>query len=315
MKKISIIYTLFFLLISCSPQEKTSTPLEKNGIKLEKSTTFQPKNRVDQFYKLPHFAGKAEVCTYELQRARYNGVHPGEAVLIFVTEPFLPNQQVKSDEGVNKNTINVLKMNRIDRFTTGVYDYSMFTSVFTPLSRYSLEYPLKITFSSQDWCGQLYTQLNNSDGFEYKQFSYFQNEGDTSMHLPYEISEDNIFNIARIDETKLPEGEFVIYPMQSYARTAHIPFDSYQAKGEVVEEDSLFIYRYSIPQLRRNGSIYVDQSQNNRILKWTEEYRTVFDNEMRTSTYVLKAVQSLPYWSLNELQNRVYRDSLNVVQY
>jgi hypothetical protein len=250
-----------------------------------------------------------------LDRARYDDVHPGEAVLIFVTEPFLPKQQVKQDEGVNKNTLNVLKMNRIDRFSTGVYDYSMFTSVFTPLSGYNLHYPLKITFSAQDWCGQLFTQLNNSNGFEYKQFSYFQQEGDTAIQMAYHLSEDNIFNVARIDDTKLPEGEFSIYPSQSFARTAHIPFQSYKAIGDLKQEDSVLIYNYSIPLLKRNVSIYLDRLQQNRIVKWTEAYPTLFDKKIRTSTYVLKAKESLPYWSLNKTKDAVYRDSLNVVHY
>jgi hypothetical protein len=315
MKKNSLIYLVLFALMSCTSKEQASIDEKNHVSEPERVEHFEPKNLVDQAYSLSYFSGKAEVCSYELQRARYNGMHPGEAVLIFVTEPFLPKQQVKSDDGANKNTVNVLKMNRIDRFTTGAYDYSMFTSVFTPLSGYSLDYPLKITFSAQDWCGQLFTQVNNSNGFEYKQFSYFQQEGDTVIQLEYHLSEDNIFNIARIDKTQLPEGKFSIYPSQSYARTAHIPFQPYDAIGEVEQKDSVLIYRYEISKLKRSVSIYMDTSKHNRITKWTEAYPTVVDKKVRKSTYVLKATQSLPYWRLNEPQHVVYRDSLNVLRY
>ncbi|MEM1407815.1 MAG: septum formation inhibitor Maf, partial [Bacteroidota bacterium] len=34
------------------------------------------------------YAGKAEITSYELKQSRYGEVHDGEAVLIFVTEPF-----------------------------------------------------------------------------------------------------------------------------------------------------------------------------------------------------------------------------------
>ena len=42
--------------------------------------------------------GKAELTSFELQQARYGELHPGSAVLIFVTEPFSKTKQVKLDD-------------------------------------------------------------------------------------------------------------------------------------------------------------------------------------------------------------------------
>ncbi|MBK9488612.1 MAG: hypothetical protein IPO07_07345 [Haliscomenobacter sp.] len=84
------------------------------------------------------FEGKAEISHYTLSQNRYRDVHPGEAVLVFVTEPFLTDKQVKNEKGQLENSTTVLKLNAIQRFTTGIYDYSVMTSVFTPedLKRY-----------------------------------------------------------------------------------------------------------------------------------------------------------------------------------
>ncbi|MEK6765191.1 MAG: hypothetical protein AABY49_03040 [Planctomycetota bacterium] len=71
----------------------------------------------------------AEITRFELEQSRYGEIHPGHAVLIFVTEPFLPDIQVKSDYETSRGkSIPVLKLNFIKRFNTGIYDYSMMKS-------------------------------------------------------------------------------------------------------------------------------------------------------------------------------------------
>ena len=58
------------------------------------------------------FAGEAELTRYELDKGRYGESHNGDAVLIFVTEPFLSEKQVKYDNlPSDEKPINVLKMN------------------------------------------------------------------------------------------------------------------------------------------------------------------------------------------------------------
>ena len=59
--------------------------------------------------------------------------HDGEAVMIFVTEDFLPKLQVKQEHGESRATgISVLKLNAYRRFYTGIYPYTLMTSSFTP---------------------------------------------------------------------------------------------------------------------------------------------------------------------------------------
>src|SRR6056297_3157419 len=74
--------------------------------------------------------GRAEVSSYDLVYPRYGAPREGTAVTIFVTETFDPEQRVKSEgaEGVS-----VMKLNLIQDFPTGVYDYHLMTSAFVAL--------------------------------------------------------------------------------------------------------------------------------------------------------------------------------------
>ena len=114
------------------------------------------------------YQGKAELTSYELDQARYRDNHPGEVVLIQVTEDFLTDKQVKNDHYKNPNSIPILKTNLMKKFTTGLYDYSIMNSVFTSVDpAYGIK-TLKTTFSSQDWCGQSFLQANLRN----KQYEY-----------------------------------------------------------------------------------------------------------------------------------------------
>jgi hypothetical protein len=310
---VAIQFTFLMILFGCDNKkiEESLKHGAKGGQQIE-SLSFLPVNQTDAAIDIDDFSSEAEICTYELSRARYDGIHPGEAILIFVTEPFLYKEQVKSDKGGADNAIQVLKMNRIERFATGMYDYSMMTSVFTPMESFEFIYPLKITFSSQDWCGQSFAQVNNSKGFIYNQRSYFQSEGDTVLNLPYALTEDNIFNLARLGKDLLPVGEFDLLPSQSYTRTAHVPFKEYDAEASLGQKDSLLVYNYEIPQLKRSVRIFMDPDHQNRIVKWTETFPTVFDGKLRTSTYKLKGIKKTSYWELNAPTDGNHRDSLNL---
>lgn len=311
-KYIRLIHFLLILTLLGCTNDSASNSKSENLKEGSTKEGFNPQNKTDKSYKVDYFSGEAEISTYELSRARYDNNHPGEAVLIFVTEPFLFKDQVKSDEGSTDQTGQVLKMNRIDRFTTGIYDYSMYTSVFTPSEGFEIQHPLKITFSSQDWCGQVFAQLNNSNGLKYSQYSYFQSEGDTVFDVPYTITEDNIFNIARIDVDELPIGDFEILPSQSYLRTAHIDFKPYEARSSMEKSDSMIVYNYEIPALQRSVRIFLEPNNHNRISQWTETYPTIFDGVLRTSKYQLKSTRKTPYWKKNKLKDTHLRDSLKL---
>ena len=62
-------------------------------------------------FKQHWFDGHAEISSYALTQSRYGEQRQGKAVLIFVTEDFLANAQVKANRK-SKTTIPVLKSNR-----------------------------------------------------------------------------------------------------------------------------------------------------------------------------------------------------------
>jgi len=91
----------------------------------------------------------AEITRFELEQSRYGEIHPGHAILIFVTEPFLSDIHVKSDYKSSRlKSIPVLKLNFIKRFDTGIYDYSMMKSVFTPIPTEEQQYSKTLKVST-----------------------------------------------------------------------------------------------------------------------------------------------------------------------
>src|SRR5205085_4020736 len=123
--------------------------------------------------------GKAEITRYKLTQSRYGELHDGEAVLIFVTEPFSRSKQVKLDdwEHAGSDAVEVLKLNFVKKFVTGVYPYSLMLSTFTPVDAAQSPRVLKTSMSAQEWCGHVFGQLNlRGNHYDSAGFSYFESE-------------------------------------------------------------------------------------------------------------------------------------------
>ena len=108
--------------------------------------------------------GKAELSGYRLTMPRYGQPREGSLVLIYVTEDFSDSRRVKADPGRHppSDVYPVLKLNTIRKFQTGIYDYSVMTSVFARLDFTATERPFplrKLSLSSQEWCGHVYHQV------------------------------------------------------------------------------------------------------------------------------------------------------------
>lgn len=276
------------------------------------SKLIHPSLDLDTPLQVDYFSGQAEICTYEVSKARYNNNHPGEAVLVYVTEQFDAEKQVKSDNPQPKVSYTVLKLNYLLRFSTGIYDYSMFTSVFTPAYLDEINYPVKITNSSQDWCGQSFMQVNQKEDYHIQLRSYFESEGDLDSRMAKIYSEDNFLTMVRIAPESLPIGDVEVLPSLNYLRTAHIEAKPYAASATMEKNENEWVYSYEIPALKRSVKLCIDPLSNYRITSWTENYPTVFDGEMRTTTYTLKAVTVSKYWEKNNPEDTTLRDSLKI---
>lgn len=258
--------------------------------------------------------GKAEINSYDLLKSRYGELHKGDAVLLFVVEPFLPNQQVKSD-GIktDERPERVMKLVNSQKFFTGVYPYSIMTSSFYPLNK-SREGLLKMSLSSQDWCGQVYSQINNrSDHFELQRFSYFQKEGDVNSKLEKGLLEDEIFTQIRLNQEKLPQGEFEIYPTTEYLRLTHKKIKKYSASATlhkaVDSENNVSTYTLKYVELDRQITIRFENEAPYKILGWEETY-SEFSGKRLTSTALLRESINLDYWRHHSVSDSSYRKIL-----
>ncbi|MCG8391100.1 MAG: hypothetical protein MJA30_36455, partial [Cytophagales bacterium] len=201
------------LLGSCEPQ-KESQQAGSTGMVAVNNSAF------NQYW----YAGKAEIVSYKLKQSRYGEVHDGDAVLIFVTEPFSKSKQVKLDypSRAGDDNVTVMKLNYTKKFNTGLYPYSMMLSAFTPVDSYHHPKTVKVTTSVQEWCGQAYTQMSLvKDKYNISSFSYFEQEGDQTFNVEGAFLEDEIFNRIRLDYKTLPTGEFKMIPGLFFTRLKH----------------------------------------------------------------------------------------------
>ena len=232
--KFSVIYSYFFISLSLIILLFTSCEQKVNEVEsLDPQTEILPPAKpVSKAFKEYWYAGKAEITSYTLKQARYGEIRDGHAVLVFVTEPFETSKQVKADRP-DSNSESVLKLNSTRKFLTGIYPYSIMSSTFYPVA--DNQHALKLSNSVQEWCGQVYTQLNNRKQFEINAFSYFESEGDQSLELPKSALENELWTQMRINPTHLPQGDFTILPALEYIRLKHLPFKAYSARGSLTQ--------------------------------------------------------------------------------
>ena len=226
------ILLFFFISIFYSCTENNLKPTDK--VVKEKSKIYEVKKHenFNQYW----YDGNAEITSYKLSQVRYGEIHEGRAVTIFVTEDFLPEKQVKADYQNEKN-IPVLKLNSTKKFLTGVYPYSLMTSTFSPVDNDI--HPLKITFSSQEWCGNTFMQLNNRKKFEIDFYSYFESNSDKKLSLEKNILENSFWNLARINPYQIKKGRYKIIPSFEFLALNHKKIKPYDAEVNLLKQDNL----------------------------------------------------------------------------
>lgn len=264
-------------------------------------------NILSQNFKNYWYAGEAEITSYKLEQARYGEIRDGKAVLIFVTEDFLPEVQVKAN---NYNTANIpiLKLNATKRFNTGIYPYSIMQSTFFPVS--NKKHALKISASVQEWCGQVYAQLNNRNDFEIMSHSYFQGEADTSYNIDKTWTENELWTKLRINPKSLPTGNISMIPSLEYTRLKHKSITAYDAYAQL--EDSLYSLTY--PDLNRTFKFKFNTEFPYDILGWEETVVSGYGANaeiLTTKATKLESVKSA-YWQKNSKADEFLRARLKL---
>lgn len=241
-------------------------------------------------------SGLAEISRYELKQAHYGTVHEGEAVLLFVSEPFSPVAQVKDDAGRDPDAERVLKLNAFKRFNTGVYDYSIMTSVFSSPQTDKIVPTYKVTTSVQDWCGQVFNQWNQREAvWESQLRSYFQADGDKDEQVKLAPHEDGIWNRLRLYPQSLPQGNLEMIPSSAFLRLRHKPRQAYPVEA-TLSPDS---YRLHYPDLNRTLTIEFKPKAPYEITGWRETYPDRGDKLLTTEAKKTHSLRSY-YWEQNQ---------------
>ncbi len=150
--------------------------------------------------------GAAEMASYALTYPRYGQPREGTAVTIFIPEKLSRQYRVKADPGNHapSEEIYAVKLNLVQDFPTGVYDYNLMTTAFVSMEPWqgrSAGSPIKVAFSSQEWCGLRHAQLQfDRSQVRSTSHSYFDGEADqqnTARYLRPGFSEDMLLLWAR----------------------------------------------------------------------------------------------------------------------
>lgn len=294
------------MIFSCKTEQKKDYAFAKAETPSQSTTITKNKQRaISKEWKDYWYAGKAEITSYKLQQARYGELREGTAALIFVTEDFLPKVQVKADRQ-NVSNIAILKLNTTKNFTTGIYPYSLMTSTFYPVQEEA--HALKVTHSMQEWCGQMYVQINNRENFEVRSHSYFEGFADQEFTVPKAILENELWSQLRVNPKELPIGDFEAIPDVGYLKMKHKEIKAYKVKATRTASN----YTLEYPTLDRSLTIDFSETFPHHILSWSESYIDGRSGQqMTTSATKIKTLKSA-YWGKNSNEDSVLRKELGL---
>ena len=268
-----------------------------------------------------HWAdGKAELSSYEVVQPRYGELRQGYGVMIFVTESLHRQTFIKVDSPTPEaDQFYALKLNHILQFTTGIYDYSVMTSVFSELAGGQHPFALRrISFSAQEWCGHVFDEALFSDGqINGHISSYFASEGRGTYQLKqpeHFASEDHL--LIRIRELQGPfmdlgeVREVEMLPSFWQLRQAHQPHATAGGRIHKVAEEqvetatgALASVRWELHIGQRQRTLWTETAYPHRILRW-EDGDGGRGELMRT--------MRVPYWQLQADADELYRRELGI---
>ena len=271
--------------------------------------------------------GKAELDGYRLTIERYGHPRQGRAVAIYVTEPFSRSMHVKLDRPAKTagDSVDVLKLNLVRDFQTGIYDYHTIVSLFAGSADFA---PLKVAFSSSEWCGQVYEELNRWGAkLAQRVSSYFDGESaERTLEVPAGgIMEDELFFLLRgfrkpyLDAGTIRTVPFLASPF--YRRLAHRPTTWTNATIERLAEPQtvlvpagtfvtdVFVIR---PGDGREGRFYVERAHPRRIVKWAWTPAAPGRSLGGTDSAELTGSMRLEYWRTHDPGDQRYLERIGL---
>ncbi len=268
--------------------------------------------------------GYAELNGYRWEGARYGELRSGQAVMVFVTEPFSKTKRVKVNDHTRNpdDTEDVLKLNLIRDFQTGIYDYNTMVSVFARTSDFS---PIKTTFTSAEWCGHVYGEQWFDEGkLREQNFSYFEGEtGDRTLEWkPGGVTGDHLFiRLRGLRGDFLAPGEkksFPFLPGMFFRRLAHrdlawttvdiTRLDELQSVA--VPAGTFETITYVLTAEGRRGQFDIESAYPHRIVKWS--WSSMSASGPSGESGELTGTTRLKYWGLHANGDESYLEELGL---
>lgn len=258
--------------------------------------------------------GRAELSSYRAQVERYGVLRDAEVVKIFVTEPMDRRTWIKDDGAPRAQQVQVLKLNQMIKFQTGIYPYSVMTSTFSPAGRWRSEAfaPAKITLTAQEWCGHVFEGLwAGPDQMMTRVRSYFSSEGEKTAIQKIDVQtlyEDALWIQLREWEGPFAQGKSwrgPVVPSLWRVRKKHIATAPIQ--GEIQREEATregaAVRRFTLRYAGYWKRIDIEAAWPHRVLGWSAS-----DGEKAT----LQGSKRLAYWMLNGPKDTGYRKQIGL---
>lgn len=270
----------------------------------------KPRKRASDDFARVWFDGKAELSGYEALVPRYGELRRAELVTIYVTEPLDRRTWIKDDDAKEPDRVTVLKLNESLKFLTGLYPYSVLTSVFAPVDDWQGERfsPVKLSLSAQEWCGHVFCALwPGKEGFLLHVDSYFASEGERTETLP--APEGALYEDALLIQLRELDGPFAgggdwsgaLIPALWRIRRAHQPAKAVPATIKRTSEGEETRFVLDAGDYRR--TFLVEKAPPRRVLAWTSS-----DGE----AVKLAKTERLAYWKMNAPGNEARRAEIGL---
>ncbi len=294
----------------------------------------------DAFWK--HWGdGKGELSGYGGKISRYGHLRPVRVALVYVTETMNRKTWVKDGTAKGTERVPVMKLNHSVKFQTGIYPYSVLTSVFSPVEDWGTPrfQPVKITATTQEWCGNFFMGLWPGPNKSLREVhSYFDGEADKRDIV--ETPPGTLYQDALLIQLRELQGPFAggkdwhgkLVPSLWFRRSMHRvskPVDA-TIKREDAEFEGKPVTRFTLhyvdkkpsspisapakkgepakPKwLTQGGDVTVtydvEKAQPHRILHW---------HRSDGSDFRLLKTTRLPYWGLHDPGNEHYREQMGL---
>ncbi|QKZ11545.1 hypothetical protein [Spirosoma sp. KUDC1026] len=246
---------------------------------------------------------KTELSYYRLNQAQDGAIHKGQATLAFTSD---------TTSLEKSGSFPAFLTNLSRTFRVGRNDYSLLTSVSTPINNPSFPRSLQVVSTEQSWTGQRVIQLIRQDG-GYQISTDSTGAINKGYTVDDAVLEDEIWSQIRVDPAKLPVGKVTLLSgsltaqlrrrrlMPMLAQTSLTDYEGVLYPGEYLQA-----YTIRYPTNDRTLTIVFERLFPHRIMGWEEIYQSR-DNLLTTRAVLQKTVQTDFQQSDPSVDSTLYR--------